>query len=237
MQNSIHFWDNHYTVRNSAQSPFAKELHELIISLIPENVKSILDAGCGGGVLMAKLAYENKWELSGIDLSHNGVKYITDNLNLEAQQGSITKMPYEDNYFDLVICSEVIDNLSNEDIHLALKELYRVSKKYLVISTPYKEDLGYHQVKCMNCKSTFHGGRRLQSFEESFYNKVFGSNAKSVKFYYSGKREFRSTYYADFIRSINNNIIFIEGERCPFCSTEIDKIKLSLNNIICLVEK
>lgn len=31
---------------------FYKELHKCILSMIPADVESILDAGCGGGALM-----------------------------------------------------------------------------------------------------------------------------------------------------------------------------------------
>ena len=36
------------------------------------------------------------------------------------------QLPYEDNFFDLIICSEVLEHL--DDYHAALKEIYRVLK-------------------------------------------------------------------------------------------------------------
>jgi len=43
-------------------------------------------------------------------------------------------LPYKDNAFDLVLCTEVLEHL--DDPQKGLKELVRVSKKYLVISVP-----------------------------------------------------------------------------------------------------
>ncbi len=43
-------------------------------------------------------------------------------------------MPYKDKEFDLVLCTEVLEHL--EDPKRALKELIRVSNKYLVLSVP-----------------------------------------------------------------------------------------------------
>ena len=49
-------------------------------------------------------------------------------------QGSIYELPYKDKAFDLVLCTEVLEHLENPD--KALKELVRVSNKFLVISVP-----------------------------------------------------------------------------------------------------
>tara|TARA_B100000073_G_scaffold239944_1_gene201023 strand:- start:1271 stop:1765 length:495 start_codon:yes stop_codon:yes gene_type:complete len=41
-------------------------------------------------------------------------------------QGSVYKLPFEENSFDLVICSEVLEHL--DDYHAAIDEIYRVLK-------------------------------------------------------------------------------------------------------------
>lgn len=169
MQNKD-FWDDFYNIRRNAdKSPFFDELHTRILSLIPADIESILDAGCGGGALMLNLAKKKEWRLLGIDLSHTATNYIKDYLQLDACQGSIVNMNLRDNQFDLVICSEVLEHLSNTDFPLAISELFRVSKKYVLITTPYKEDLRYHQVKCSNCKSIFNPAGHIRSVNESFF--------------------------------------------------------------------
>ena len=54
--------------------------------------------------------------------------------DLAIKQGSVYELPYKDNSFDLVICTEVLEHL--EEPAKALKEILRVSKKYLIISVP-----------------------------------------------------------------------------------------------------
>jgi len=44
------------------------------------------------------------------------------------------RLQYKDNSFDLVICSEVLEHLENPQ--KALRELIRVSKKYILVSVP-----------------------------------------------------------------------------------------------------
>lgn len=50
----------------------------------------------------------------------------------------IRKLPFKDDDFDIVMACEVLEHIPIEDvINKALPELYRVSKRYVVISIPY----------------------------------------------------------------------------------------------------
>ena len=53
---------------------------------------------------------------------------------LTLKEGTIYALPYKDNSFDLIICSEVLEHLEHPD--KALEELQRVSKKYVALSVP-----------------------------------------------------------------------------------------------------
>ncbi|HSX10022.1 MAG TPA: class I SAM-dependent methyltransferase [Candidatus Saccharimonadales bacterium] len=97
---------------------------------------SILDAGCGEGFTLSRLEQQNIGKnLEGIDFLEKAIK-IGKKLHpkLKLRQGDIYKLPYRDNQFDLVICTEVLEHL--EDPEKALKELKRITKKYCVISVP-----------------------------------------------------------------------------------------------------
>jgi 2-polyprenyl-3-methyl-5-hydroxy-6-metoxy-1,4-benzoquinol methylase len=101
-----------------------------------KTVDSILDAGCGEGFTLNRLREKGigkKWE--GLEYSKMaielGKKAYPD---IKIIQGSVYELPYKDNAFDLVLCTEVLEHL--EKPQDALKELVRVSKKYLVISVP-----------------------------------------------------------------------------------------------------
>ena len=99
-------------------------------------VDSILDVGCGEGFTL------NRLKEHGIGRRLEGLEYLPAAIELgkktypeiKITQGSIYELPYEDNSFDLVLCTEVLEHL--EDPARGLKELVRVSKKYLVISVP-----------------------------------------------------------------------------------------------------
>jgi ubiquinone/menaquinone biosynthesis C-methylase UbiE len=53
---------------------------------------------------------------------------------VEQIEGSIYRLPFEDNSFDTVMCSEVLEHLTEPD--KGLQELLRVCRRWLVLSVP-----------------------------------------------------------------------------------------------------
>ena len=92
--------------------------------------------GCGEGFTL------NRLKEHGIGKRLEGIEYKKDAIELGRKtypdikiiKGSIYDLPYKDNYFDLVLCTEVLEHL--DDPKKGLEELVRVSKKYLVVSVP-----------------------------------------------------------------------------------------------------
>lgn len=99
--------------------------HQLdeIIKLNPRNV---LEIGPGPGILKAIT-------------SVFGLKIETLDLDPELHPdhiGSVTNMPFEDGAFDLVCAFQMLEHLPFEDSLSAIKEMARVSRRYIVISLP-----------------------------------------------------------------------------------------------------
>jgi len=98
---------------------------------------SLLDIGCSFG---AGLGYFEKLgkEIYGIDVSEvaiNGARKKGFNCEI----GSVTNLPYPDNFVDIIISTDVIEHVKPEDQEFAFKEMFRVSKKYIahnISSTP-----------------------------------------------------------------------------------------------------
>jgi ubiquinone/menaquinone biosynthesis C-methylase UbiE len=108
----------------------------LVGQVKPLNPKTILDVGCGEGFTLQELYSHGIGDkLEGVDFLDTAInigKRIHPQLHLK--QGDIYDLPYKDNSFDLVLCTEVLEHL--EKPAEALRELKRVTKKYCIISVP-----------------------------------------------------------------------------------------------------
>jgi ubiquinone/menaquinone biosynthesis C-methylase UbiE len=111
------------------------EVKKLIGNL---NGKTVLDAGCGTGIFISKILPSGTKKIVGIDLSEKMLDYARkrskQSPNVELIHGSIKKIPYPDNYFDLVVSFNVFQYV--EKLDKVLTELYRVlnNKRHMVFS-------------------------------------------------------------------------------------------------------
>ncbi len=111
-------------------------LDKVVMLLKPLPIQSILDVGAGEGFTLARLEREKiGTRCEGVEPLKTA-RELAKKINPSAKliDGSAYSLPYKDNSFDLVLCSEVLEHL--EDPQKALKELFRVSQKYVLISVP-----------------------------------------------------------------------------------------------------
>lgn len=96
----------------------------------PDEGQSLLDIGCGWGLLLKELALMGKnLKLFGIDISPEMViraKKECKNYDIRIVQGSADKLPYQNNQFDIVTC--ILSFHHHPDSLKSLKEMYRVLK-------------------------------------------------------------------------------------------------------------
>lgn len=104
-----------------------------IVGQIPDELNSrVLDLGCGEGLYTFTLANSGfKGEIIAFDfnaaLLQMASKWIACDEKIKFKNGDITKkLPYEDNYFDVIIFTEVMEHL-DDDIE-PLFEIRRVLK-------------------------------------------------------------------------------------------------------------
>ena len=106
-----------------------------ILQKFKKNLK-FLDVGCGDGLFLNHLKRQTKFELYGGDYSIPKVeKCRSKGLNV-IKIDLEKKLPFKDNFFDIVYAGEVIEHLYDPDY--AIKEISRIIKPdgYFLLSTP-----------------------------------------------------------------------------------------------------
>lgn len=110
-----------------------------IANNIPRKSK-FLDVGCGAGYSLMKASLDLNCEVEGIDVdpgSHGVGRFIKDMVKtVPIKKGYAENLPYENESFDVVYSSHVLEHVNNEAKSLA--EMKRVLKKdgVLIIGMP-----------------------------------------------------------------------------------------------------
>lgn len=112
------------------QHNFTNFYRALIIKLFL-NPKNCLDIGCGTGQLIRWLRFFGI-EAFGIEISKHAIELVDKKIKPFIQESDITKLPFEDNKFDLVLTYDVIEHLERSKLKKAVGETIRVSKKYIL---------------------------------------------------------------------------------------------------------
>jgi glycosyltransferase involved in cell wall biosynthesis/SAM-dependent methyltransferase len=162
-------------------APYQEQVLADILAILPSDVISILDVGCGNGLITNKLP--ESFKVVGLDRSEEALKHV----QKETIVGDIFNLPLENQSFDLVICNDVLEHLSAEEREKALKELARVARKYILITVPFLEDLNQGMTKCGNCGKYYHVNHHLFSFDLNTTSKFFqNSNYYCIRQVLSG---------------------------------------------------
>jgi len=132
----------------------------------------ILDIGCGRGFLLKKLREKVKPEsrLFGLDISKKLCEIAkANNPDAEIILGDAEETPFENNYFDFVFMTEVLEHLL--DYNKALSEVKRVLKPggIFVVTVPNRDWLRY-----------------------DFYDKIRNKNLQPVDDHYFRFQEIKS---------------------------------------------
>lgn len=90
--------------------------------------KKLLDIGCGTGYLIDMLAKNYDADFTGLDLSPEMIKQANNKniKNAKFVEGKSDKMPFEDDTFNIVTCSQSFHHYPNTD--KAMQEARRVLK-------------------------------------------------------------------------------------------------------------
>jgi len=100
----------------------------------------ILDVGAAAGFFL-KIAKEDGWDCSGVEINDKAAAYARENLGLDVRTGILEEAGFPSEHFDVVTLWDVLEHLHHP--MESLKEINRILKKggLLVVHTPNVESV------------------------------------------------------------------------------------------------
>lgn len=96
----------------------------------------MLDVGCAEGKL---IKWTIRWGIDayGVDISSKG---FSKDIEYRCRVGGILKLPFKNNQFEIISCLALMEHIEARKTSKALKELLRVSKKYVLLQVCVKDN-------------------------------------------------------------------------------------------------
>lgn len=204
---------------------------QLTLNMLTNDIKSLIDVGCGNGVFIHKVQEHNPLiDITGVDRSNTALKYV----KAAIVNSSLENIPLETKAYDCVTCLQVIEHLPVNIYEKGLDELARLSSKYIIVSVPNNEVLEDSYTKCPNCKSIFNREMHLRSFTKEKIEQLFQSRGfKCTKIVTTGRgesflgyKQYQKVFYPE-------QLLKWKSPLCPVCGysdeTNLELISVPLN--------
>jgi len=165
-----------------------KDKVDLLKKLIPSDVNTIADIGCGDGAITNEL--KKHFCVFALDRSFNALKYVS----TDKVQGSADSLPFKIDKVDLLFSSEMLEHLPDNIFNRTIAELNKTPKKYLLLTFPDDENIEKNFVKCSNCNYVFNKSYHLRTINLKVISELF-PNFKILTHFNHGKkiREYNRT--------------------------------------------
>jgi SAM-dependent methyltransferase len=193
----------------------------LTVGMTPSDANTIVDVGSGDGRI-TNLLRRAGYDPVACDISHGALKRIQ---NTRRVQASVDHLPFLSFSFDLVIASELIEHIPDHIFPSSLKELSKISKKYILITVPYREILEWNAARCPSCGCIFNGAYHLRSFDEERLRSLFTEfECVSLQKIVSVLHPDRTAGIELFIRHklAEEYLYYGPGIKCPLCFCRIE---------------
>ncbi len=154
----------------------------LLFSHIPEDVESVLDAGCGNGAITNN--FPDKYNVVGVDSSSEALKYVEKQKIL----CSADRIPVLERSFDMVFSSELLEHLPSDILNGTINEFKRIAKKYIYLSVPNNEQIEFNFILCPACHKVFHAYGHLNSFAIGDLKNLLRDEFKLIWYTTAGKK-------------------------------------------------
>jgi SAM-dependent methyltransferase len=182
-----------------------------VLAMLPETTASVLEIGARHGVMTKKLAARVR-SVTALDLSLP--PFQLDRVTTVA--GNVEHLEFEDNQFDCIVCTEVLEHVP--DVASAARELARVTRRYVLIGVPYRQDTRVGRTTCNHCHRINPPYGHLNTFDEARLARLFPA-LKTVTTEYLAENRERTNFFSAWLQDLAGNPYgaYDQEEPCVFC--------------------
>jgi ubiquinone/menaquinone biosynthesis C-methylase UbiE len=206
-ENIWEYFQNEFPESFEASKPRLKYIMERI-----NHAGDVLNIGIGAGI-MEMMCIEKNINIHSLDPDEASIDRIRKQLNIQAKHGYASNIPWEDNSFDAVILSEVLEHLDSDTAILTLNEVQRVLRPGGIFlgTVPAREDLIKNICVCPGCGLKYHRWGHQQSFTISSLSTLLFKYFSTVKVYEKYFVYWKRLNWKGILESIIKNILKLLG--------------------------
>lgn len=188
-----------------------------LLAMIPPRGGTALDVGARDGFI-SKLLVNHFSKVVALDLTQPDI----DHDRVTCVQGDITGLEFVNGSFDLVFCAEVLEHIPTHLLGTACQELARVSKDYLLIGVPYKQDIRLGRTTCASCGKYNPPWGHVNRFDEKSLTKLF-PGLRVVKQSFVGVESAQTNGLSCALMDLAGNPYgtYVQDEPCIHCGGKI----------------
>ncbi len=173
-----------HLTKNPIKNYLLKKFNETFIDFVKKtSARNILDVGCGEGFMICNIKDQlPSCNITGIDISIDALTIAKRKCpDADFYIGNASELKFDNDSFDLVICSEVLEHIKKPET--ALSELYRVSSKNIILSVPNEPWFWLSNLISLNHISGFgNAPGHVNHWNPASFNKLVSSHIDILDF-------------------------------------------------------
>lgn len=111
----------------------------IVNKAIGRNTRTVLDLGCGKGIITKEISQGENWVITGVELEEDYIDEARKSgVYKEVLRGDIASLPKSilNRRFDVVLCLQVIEHINKKKGKKALLTWEGLANKHIIIATP-----------------------------------------------------------------------------------------------------
>lgn len=197
-----------------------------LMALVPAGMDRVLDIGARDGFL-SKLLAQRCGSVVALDLELP----VIEGDRISCVQGNASALDFPEAYFDLVFCAEVLEHIEPRVLGKACEEIGRVSRKYLLLGVPYKQDIRDGRTTCYTCGAKNPPGGHVNQFDKRVLARLFHAY-DVVTTAYVGQTEARTNFLSTWLLAVAGNPYGLYAQIEPCVSYDAPLMRPHEQNLV-----